>query len=80
MKGYEDALRRVDTLFAAGYHIETVFQCELAECLAYNNKLSIDKAALDARLTAGVQGACGTTAFMDPQRSGGSTVGPLSPA
>lgn len=55
MKDYEDTVRRADALFAAGDYFEAVRQYERAGRVAYNNKLNIEKAVLDAKLAAGRQ-------------------------
>jgi hypothetical protein len=52
MQDYEETIRQADALVAAGDAFEAVRLYERASRVAYNNKLPIDKAALDAKLAA----------------------------
>ena len=47
---FEDTVGHGDALAAAGNYFEAVLAFERAKRVAYNNKLKIDEAALDARL------------------------------
>lgn len=51
-KDYDETVRRADDLMTAGNAFEAVLQYERAGRVAYNNKLDIDKAALDKKLAA----------------------------
>jgi sugar lactone lactonase YvrE len=51
-KDFDSTLSRADALVAAGDYFEAVLQYERAARVAYNNKLTIDKAALDVKLAA----------------------------
>ncbi|MEI6670185.1 MAG: hypothetical protein WCP29_18725 [Acidobacteriota bacterium] len=51
-KDYDSTVIGADALVAAGNYFEAVLQYERAARVAYNNNLTIDKAALDAKLAA----------------------------
>jgi hypothetical protein len=51
MQEYEDSVRQGDSLLAVGNYFEAVRMYEHARRVAYNNKLAVDAAALEAKLT-----------------------------
>jgi hypothetical protein len=52
MKDFDDTVRRGDSMYEAGKHFEAVLAYERASRVAYNNKLKIDAAGLQAKLAA----------------------------
>ena len=79
-KDFEETVRRGDALAASGNFFEAVLAFERATRVAYNNKLKIDTAALQAKLAAARAGRDAAKAASQPPASAPPTSAQPQPA